>query len=556
MADLEFDDVMEIFETLRKELESETVEFKEAKNNYDFDDLGRYFSALSNEASLRRRPCGWLVFGVDESGVPVGTTYRSDKKGLGNLKMEIRNGTNDFSTFVDIYEIFPDGRRVVMFQIPAAGRVPVAWRGTAYGREGDSITNLSDQKRRRIIESGSEDWSAQICKSASVSDLSGAAITAAKKIFAQKNSGREHAADLLVADDTTFLLKLGLISDGSLTNGAMVLFASSEAASMIDPAPEVAWILRDSSGETLSGEVFRGSLILGMESALALVRNPRYIYAVDPNSTNTLEADRYDMNVLREILYNAIAHQDYTMKGRINLVEAETHVDIINRGEFIPGSAETLLRGGYMPPYYRNRLLTTAMKNIGMIETYGGGIVRTMRVQKDRYFPLPDYNVGDGSVSVRLHGKILDQNYSMTLFANKDMDIRTAFLLDKVQKGSPLSEGQSKELSDKGLIGGKWPNIRTVPPAGRPTDGKMNIIEEVRETAYDVSIISLIEKTGSASRKDIDNLLMDMLPAKMTHSEKEVRIRNLIAKMSREGRIVNRGSKKTPMWVLGDDSKR
>lgn len=553
MADLDVDEVLEIFKILQKERESECVEFKEAKNSYDFDDLGKYFSALSNEANLRRRPYGWLVFGVDDKGGLVGTSYRADRKGLDNLKTEVRNRTNDFSTFIDIYEIFSEGRRVVMFQIPAAGRVPVAWMGSAYGREGDSVTNLSDQKARRVAENGNDDWSARVCKGATMSDLSGAAITAAKRIFAKKNIGREYTADLLVADDATFLLKLGLISEGSLTNGSMALFASPEAASKVDPVPEVAWILRDSSGETLSGEVFRGSLILGMESALALVRNPRYIYAVDPNSTDTVETERYDMNVLREILYNAVAHQDYTMRGRINLIETEAGVDIINQGDFIPGSAEALLSNGYMPPYYRNRLLTTAMKNIGMIETYGGGIVRTMRVQKDRCLPMPDYNIRDRAVDVHVYGRVLDQNYSMTMFVNRNLDIRTAFLIDKIQKGLSISKEQSDDLLSKGLIGGRWPSVHTIPPVQESADKKLGIIESVREGGYEGRIISLIAKSGSASRKDIDKLLMDVLPAHMARAEKEVRIRNIIAKMSREGKIVNKGSRKVPEWVLGDN---
>ena len=46
--------------------ENEIVEFKEAKNNYDFSKLGKYFSALSNEANLCGKPYGWLVFGVED----------------------------------------------------------------------------------------------------------------------------------------------------------------------------------------------------------------------------------------------------------------------------------------------------------------------------------------------------------------------------------------------------------------------------------------------------------------------------------------------------------
>lgn len=46
--------------------ETEFVEFKEAKLNFDFDDLGKYFSALSNETNLKGQSSGWLIFGVTD----------------------------------------------------------------------------------------------------------------------------------------------------------------------------------------------------------------------------------------------------------------------------------------------------------------------------------------------------------------------------------------------------------------------------------------------------------------------------------------------------------
>ena len=54
------------FKSLIKHSESEVVEFKKAENNFDFDDLGKYFSALSNEANLRGLEFAWLIFGYDE----------------------------------------------------------------------------------------------------------------------------------------------------------------------------------------------------------------------------------------------------------------------------------------------------------------------------------------------------------------------------------------------------------------------------------------------------------------------------------------------------------
>ncbi len=57
---------IDIFQSLISHKESEVVEFKKAENSFDFDDLGRYFSALSNEANLRGLDFAWLIFGYDE----------------------------------------------------------------------------------------------------------------------------------------------------------------------------------------------------------------------------------------------------------------------------------------------------------------------------------------------------------------------------------------------------------------------------------------------------------------------------------------------------------
>ena len=74
--------------------ETEWIEFKEAKNTFDFDDLGKYFSALSNEANLKNQSSGWLVFGLKDKPIPrqiVGTNYRPQRPDLDSLKQEIAN---------------------------------------------------------------------------------------------------------------------------------------------------------------------------------------------------------------------------------------------------------------------------------------------------------------------------------------------------------------------------------------------------------------------------------------------------------------------------------
>src|SRR5579872_4715675 len=182
--------LIEKFEQYRQmPSETEWLEFKEAKNSFDFDSLGKYFSALSNEANLKSQSSGWLFFGIKDKQPReiVGTQYRPDVSSLNNLKYEIARQTNGL-TFQEIYELnLPEGR-ILMFQIPAAPvGMPTSWKGHYYGRDGESLSPLSMQELETIrhqIEI--RDWSAQICHEATINDLDDEAIHIARTRFQHK----------------------------------------------------------------------------------------------------------------------------------------------------------------------------------------------------------------------------------------------------------------------------------------------------------------------------------------------------------------------------------
>ncbi len=124
--------------------ETEWLEFKEAKNQYDTDKLGKYFSALSNEANLNKQACGWLVFGVKDDRSVCGSQFRENPAHLDSLKQEIANHTTGNLTFDEIYVLNHPNGRVVMFKIPPAMQgIPTAWKGHWYGRNGESLGALS-----------------------------------------------------------------------------------------------------------------------------------------------------------------------------------------------------------------------------------------------------------------------------------------------------------------------------------------------------------------------------------------------------------------------------
>ena len=80
--------------------------------------------------------------------------------------------------------------------------------------------------------------------------------------------------------------------------------------------------------------------------------------------------------------------------------------------------------------------------------------------QKDRYLPMPDYDLTTSyEVILNLPGTIIDENYSLMQLAKQDMLQKDAVLLDQVQKGKPINDKAIKKLRKEGLIEGRKPHL-------------------------------------------------------------------------------------------------
>ena len=122
--------LIELTDSLISQWENEIIEFKQADKNFKLSDLGQYFSALSNEANLRKFEKAWLVFGVNNKREIVGTDYRTKKEQREHLKYEISQGLEPSITFRNIHEVITPKGRVLLFEIPAAPQgMPVSYNG-------------------------------------------------------------------------------------------------------------------------------------------------------------------------------------------------------------------------------------------------------------------------------------------------------------------------------------------------------------------------------------------------------------------------------------------
>ncbi|MFZ3130818.1 MAG: ATP-binding protein, partial [Desulfosporosinus sp.] len=388
-------ELLPVLDALILHWEKEIVEFKEAKSQFDTDRLGRYFSAISNEANLKNQQFGWMIFGVRENDRQIiGTNYKDTT--LEKLKHEIALSTTDGISFLDIFEVYPvvDGqeKRVVMFKIPAAiTAMPTGWKNRYYGRDGDSLTPLTQRKIDIIRGQQRKDWSKQLITSSSLTNLDPEAIQIAKEKYKGKKKKEHISLEVDAMSDEAFLTKLRLMDSGLLTNAAMILLGNPDYKHLIDRPPTVMWRLFSGAGDNRDYEIFELPFITVGDRVYAKLRNLTYRYMPNQRTLFPVETMQYDQSMIYELLNNCMAHQEYSMGARIYVDEYEDKIKFTNPGDFMPGDIRAVLDPSYAPPFYKNQLLAETMANFGMIDTATMGIRKVFEILRRKYFPMPDY---------------------------------------------------------------------------------------------------------------------------------------------------------------------
>jgi ATP-dependent DNA helicase RecG len=193
------------------------------------------------------------------------------------------------------------------------------------------------------------------------------------------------------------------------------------------------------------------------------------------------------------------------------------------------------------------------MVHLNMIDTIGSGIKKMFIAQRNRFFPLPDYDLSEAEkVKVTITGKVLDENYTRLLIHKTDLELKWVILLDKVQKSVPISDIDAKLLKSMDLIEGRKPNYHVSAHIAAVTGEKAAYIRNrgFKDQHYKDLILEYIGKYGSASKADVDKLLLDILPGVLDIHQRQNKVRNMLYAMSkRDKSIVNQGTNRNPRWM-------
>lgn len=524
--------------------EGSRFEFKEAKNHYDFEELVKYCCALANEGG------GKVILGVTDKKPRrvVGTTYFAPPQ-------RTEHGINERLRVIKVEaeEIAHPNGRVLVFHVPSRPQgYPISYKGAFWMRSGDALVPMTADFLQRIFAEVVQDFSAQPCPGAQLSDLDPAAIEEFRRLWIKKS--RSTALASLTSDQ--LLTDAELIAGDHVTYAALVLFGTHAALGRYLGQAEVIYEYRSSEASlpAQQREEFRRGFFTFYNRLWELVdlRNDKQKYRL---GMIVLDVPTFEERSFREALLNAVSHRDYRLSGSAFIRQYPRQLQIVSPGAFPTGITPANILDRQNP---RNRRIAEAFAKCGLVERSGQGANLMFEEAVRNSQPLPDYAGSDDyQVALTLRGEV--QNPSFVAFLEKVGDEKlkgftTAdFLaLDAIQREQPIPEGlklRLPRLIDLGIVErvGRGRGVRYILSRGlyahigqRGTYTRKRGLDHETKKELLLTHLRQAGPTGSPIA-ELVQVLPD-IPRRSTQT--------LLQELRREGRTVLTGSRRGARWTI------
>ena len=369
------------------EPEGQRLEFKEAKQRYDFEKLLKYCVALANEGG------GTMVLGItDKRPRRIVGTQAFEDPGRTEAGLHQRLGHR-----IPVEELMLPEGRVVIVHVPP--RLPgTAWEidGRYFKRAGDDLAALSGQELRDMFAETGPDFSAQPCPGATLADLEPESIALFRERWARKSGDarRRELSDLQTLRDAELL-----VEGDQVSYAALILFGTRAGLTRWLAQAELVFEYRSSeaAGPAADREEYRAGFFAWQDALWKKInlRNDRQSYQDD---FFRMDLPTFDEVPVREALLNAVAHRDYRLGGSIFVRQFAKRLEVVSPGGLPPGiTPENIID----QQYPRNRRLAEALGRCGLIERSGQGLNLMMESAVRQGKPLPSF-AGTAAHEVRL----------------------------------------------------------------------------------------------------------------------------------------------------------
>ncbi len=377
-------------ETLEKWLnapaETERLEFKEAKLQYDTTKLLRYCVALANEGG------GYLILGVSDKRPRrvVGSQAFLSPTDLNDIKSRI---VDKLRFRVDATELQHPNGRVLVFEVPTrpVGQ-PLAFDGAYLMRAGEDLVPMTPDVLKRIFAEDQQDWFCQPARSDASSD-DVIALLDTQTYFELLKIPYPTSRDAVLERLQSQSLIKQTARGWTISNIAAILLAKKLDAFSPTLARKAARVViyeginklktrNDTTG-------IRGYAV-GFEGLVDFVHSAapqnRFIEEVVRE-----EVKMFPEQALRELIANALVHQDFLATGTSVMIEMYSdRIEISNPG-IPPIKVERFIDENRS----RNEQLADVMRRFGICEEKGSGIDKVVNAAEVFQLPAPDFRVGD-----------------------------------------------------------------------------------------------------------------------------------------------------------------
>ncbi len=390
-------------ELIKLDRETEWVEFKH--NNADPHGIGEYISALSNSAALCGKVNAYIIWGINDATHDIiGTNFNPPKAKVGNEELEnwlLRLLTPKIS--FEFYVIDVEGKNIVLLEIERAFRHPVRFENQEFIRVGSYNKKLKDlpEKERKL-------W----------------------RIFDQTPFEMQIAEENLSADDVLtlldypayfHLLKIPLpdtkklileylekddliqLSDNRkwcITNLGGILFARELDKFQRLNRKSVRLILYKGNNrvKTIREQIGNKGYAVGFEGLIEFINTMLPLIEIIGKALRE-NVHMYPELAIREVVANAIIHQDFFITGAGPLVEIfDERMEITNPGVPLVDTQRFL----DSPPRSRNEALASLMRRIGVCEERGSGIDKVVFETEVYQLPAPVFETVENNTRVIL----------------------------------------------------------------------------------------------------------------------------------------------------------
>lgn len=378
--------------------EDSVTEFKAvARNDYKLD-AGDFAKAVASLANTRG---GHILVGIEDDGTPtgVGTLQQADA-----LMRQISSICQDrIRPSISCQVLKAESRKALLLtvQIPAFGPDrPYLVDGRCYVRDGALSRPATRDEQIRILQSVDYHFDEQPIENASRDDLDDEATRQFLDL-----TGR-----ILQKDETPdpYLKAIkALDASGQPTVSGILFFARDPTRWLLDArVSAVRFKGREISGEFVDRQEIGGRLPVQLEAATAFLKqhlsSPARIEGLK-RIEKGLPADmlRIPLEVLREILVNALVHRDYQASSQTCIFVLDDRVEVINPGVLLNQlTLENICVGGIKQ--FRNPLIVNLANRMQGRESYGMGIPEMIRRMKESGLPGPEFSLEGGHFRVVL----------------------------------------------------------------------------------------------------------------------------------------------------------